>query len=102
MFTKVTIHDRGGLLVLERLVLHDVAPVAGRVADGEKNRFVFAARLGESFLAPGIPIDRVMGVLEKIRRLLVREAVGVLCNSRRGFGSDMGRRHTSYYQRYML
>jgi hypothetical protein len=35
-------------------------------------------RLGESFLAPRIPIDRIMCVLKKVRRLLVREPVRVL------------------------
>ena len=37
------VHERGDLVVLERLALHDVAPVAGRVADREQHRLVLAA-----------------------------------------------------------
>ncbi len=54
---------------------HDVAPVAGGVADGEEDRLVFLARLGERLLAPGIPVDRVVGVLEEVRALLGGEVV---------------------------
>src|SRR5918997_237835 len=35
---EVLVHDPGGRLVLERLALHDVAPVAGRVAYTEQYR----------------------------------------------------------------
>ena len=72
---ELAIHDRRHLLAFERLVRHDVAPVAGRIADGEKDRFVFAARLGKCFLAPRKPIDRIVRVLQKIRRFLVRQPV---------------------------
>ncbi|PYI47127.1 MAG: hypothetical protein DMF10_07525 [Verrucomicrobia bacterium] len=34
--------------------------MARGVTDREKDRFVFSARLGERFLAPRIPIDRIM------------------------------------------
>src|SRR5207244_3580899 len=34
------VHQLRGLVVLERLVLHDVAPVARGVADGEQDRLV--------------------------------------------------------------
>ena len=63
---KLAIHDRGHLFAFEGFMRHDVAPVAGRIADREKDRFVFAARLGERFLAPRIPVDRVMRVLQKV------------------------------------
>ena len=44
--TKCALRTRGGLLVLERLALHDVAPVAGRVADrtGRSGRSSATAR----------------------------------------------------------
>ena len=61
--------------VLERLVLHDVAPVARRVADREEDRLVLGARARERVVAPGIPVHRVRGVLQKIRAALVGEAV---------------------------
>ena len=60
-----------------------MAPVTGGITDREKDRFVFPARLRERFLAPRIPIDRIMRVLKKIWRLLVREPVRVLGTRRR-------------------
>src|SRR5438552_14506064 len=42
-------------LALEGFALHHVAPVAGRVADAQENRVVFAPGLGESLLSPRIP-----------------------------------------------
>jgi len=36
------------------------------------------ARLGERFLSPRVPIDRIVRVLKKVRRLLVCESVRVL------------------------
>ena len=41
---EVLVHQRGGLGVLERLALHDVAPVARRVADRDEQRPVLVAR----------------------------------------------------------
>ncbi len=64
---KARVHEGRDFFVLERLPFHHVAPMAGRVTDREKDRFPFLARLGEGFLAPRIPIDRVMRVLEKVR-----------------------------------
>lgn len=51
-----------------------MAPVAGRVADGKKDWLVFLLGFLKSLIAPGMPIDRVIGVLEEIRRTF-REAV---------------------------
>ena len=61
---ETLVHDRGRLVVLERLVLHDVAPVAGGVPDGEEDRLVLVPRLGERLLAPRVPVHRVVGVLQ--------------------------------------
>ena len=41
---EVLVHQRRGRLVLERLALHHVAPVAGRVADAEQDRLLLRAR----------------------------------------------------------
>src|SRR4051794_14232341 len=49
--------------------------MASRIADAEEDRFIFAARLLERVVAPGVPIHRVMGVLQQIRRLLACEAI---------------------------
>ena len=60
------VHHRGGVLVLERLVGHDVAPVAGRVADREQDGLVLGAGPGERLVAPRVPVDRVVGVLAQV------------------------------------
>lgn len=61
--------------VLEALVRHDMAPVAGRVTDGQQHRHAAALRLREGLGAPGPPVDGVVGVLEQVRRGRVRETV---------------------------
>ena len=73
---EVLVHVGGHRLVLEGLPLHDVAPVAGGVADGEQDRLVLGPRPAECLRSPGIPVDRVVGVLDQIRAHLVDEAVG--------------------------
>ncbi len=64
---EVLVQHRRDVGVLERLVLHHVAPVAGRVADREKDRLVLGARPRERLVAPRIPVDRIVRVLEQIR-----------------------------------
>jgi hypothetical protein len=56
-------------------MLHDVAPVAGGVADGEEDRLVFGQRPLERLLAPRIPVDGVVGVLEEVWACLLGQAV---------------------------
>jgi hypothetical protein len=60
------VHGRRDGLVLERLVLHHVAPVARRVADGEEDGFVLRLRLVQGLGAPGVPVDGVVRVLEQV------------------------------------
>jgi hypothetical protein len=74
---KFAVHDRGHVFVFERFVRHDMAPVTGGITNRKKDRFVFPARPRERFFPPWIPINRVMRVLKKIRRLLLRQTVGV-------------------------
>ena len=64
---EMLIQDLGDVWVFKRLVLHDVTPMAGGVPDREKNRFVLFPRFGKRLLAPGKPVDRVVGMLEQIR-----------------------------------
>ena len=63
MFVEI----RGHGFVLEGFSLHDVAPMAGRVADAQKNRPVFLPRPGERLFAPRVPVHRVVLVLEQVR-----------------------------------
>ena len=70
--------QRRDLLVLERLPLHHMAPVAGRVADRNQHRLLLRPRPRPRLLAPGLPVNRVPRMLQQIRRSLPRQSVGVL------------------------
>jgi len=79
------------LVVLERLVGHDVAPVAGGVPDAEEDRHVAALRLGERLLTPREPVHGVVRVLAQVRGGLVSETVDRdLLGRRPGQGSRRG------------
>jgi len=71
------VHHRGDAVVLEALVGHDMAPVAGRVADREQDRLAGALGLGEGFRPPWPPVDRIVLMLEQIRAGFAREAIWV-------------------------
>ena len=64
--------------VLERLVGHDMAPVAGGVAHAQQHGHLPAARLGEGVLAPLVPVDRVGGVLAEVWRARLAQSVAHL------------------------
>ena len=71
------VHEPGDARVLERLVRHDVAPVARAVADGEQDRAVLGARALERLVAPRVPVHGVRGMLQQVGAGLVGEAVAV-------------------------
>ena len=71
----VTIHERGDLVVLERFPLHDVAPMTSGIPNGQEKGLIFFLGQIESFLSPGMPIHRVVGVLQQVRARLVNETV---------------------------
>jgi hypothetical protein len=68
----------GDFWVGEALALHHVAPVTGGVADREEDRLVLTPGLLERLLAPRVPVDRIVRVLEQVRRFLAGQAVGRL------------------------
>ena len=72
---EALVHESRRLRILERLVLHDVTPVASGVADGEKDRLVLCPRPLEGLVSPRVPVDRVIRVLEEVRARLSGEAV---------------------------
>ena len=72
---EVLVHQLRHRGVLERLALHHVAPVAGRVADRDEQRLLLVARAGQRLLAPRVPVDGVVLVLEEVGGGLVGEAV---------------------------
>ena len=64
------------LFVLEGLLFHHMAPVAGGIADGEEDGFVLGQGLGEGLLVPGVPIHGIVGVLQEIGAFFVYESIG--------------------------
>ena len=56
----------GDVEVLEGLLLHHVAPVAGGVAHRQEDRPAGAPGLLEGLVAPRVPVDRVVGVLPEV------------------------------------
>ena len=73
---EVLVHLPGDGLVFKRLPLHHVAPVAGRIADGEKDGLSLRLCTVQGLLAPRVPVHRVVRVLEQVRRRFVDEPVG--------------------------
>jgi len=72
---EIAVQQFGDRIVLERFALHDVAPVAGRVADREEDRLVLAPRARERFLAPRIPVHGIHRVLQQVGALLAAQAI---------------------------
>ncbi len=52
------------------------SPAGLRVADGQKDWPVEPAGDAERFVAPWVPVDRVVGVLKQVWGFLVDQAVG--------------------------
>ncbi len=71
------VHHRRGGVVLEALMGHHVAPMAGGVADRQQDRLAARAGLGQGRLAPGAPMHRIVLVLQQIRAGLVAQPVTV-------------------------
>ena len=72
---EVAVHHFGDVRVLERLVRHDVTPVARGISHGQQDGQIASARLGKRFLTPLEPVNRVAGVLEQVGTGGVTEAV---------------------------
>ena len=73
---EIFVEEGGDFIIHERFAFHDVAPMAGGVADAEENRFIFLFRSIEGFLTPWVPIDWVMCVLQQVRGFFLSEPVG--------------------------
>ncbi len=70
-----SVHHLCNLDILERLVGHHVAPVAGGISDRQQHRNVATTRLCEGLVAPGPPRHRIVAMLAKIGRGFQREAI---------------------------
>src|SRR6185437_9765395 len=71
------VHPPGDLRVLEALMRHDMAPVAGRIPDRQQDRLLSSLGGGERLLAPGLPVNRIVLVLQEIGAGLFAEAIAV-------------------------
>ena len=91
------VHERGDSGVLERFVHHHMAPVAGRVAHRQQDRFVLCARQIQRFFAPCVPVNGVVGVLLQIGAGFAGETVrhGCLLAGQRVAGLPEGRARSS-------
>jgi hypothetical protein len=58
------VHHARGSLILKGLVRHDMAPVAGGVADRQQDRLIRTLGLLQRFRPPGPPVDRIVLVLK--------------------------------------
>jgi len=73
---KEPVHLFSSLRVLERLMGHDMTPVTGRVSNAKQYGDIAISRLGERLVTPLVPIDRIIHVLEEIRRGGVGKTIG--------------------------
>ena len=88
---EMFVDQRCDLLVLKGLPFHHVAPVTGGIPGRQKDRFVLHSRLHERRVAPRKPIHRIVGMLKKVRTLLVDQGVRM-----RGWGLVSGVTHESF------
>src|SRR6266702_7346536 len=96
---KMLIHHVSDVFVLEGFALHDMAPVAGRVANTEQDGFVLLLRLLQRFFAPWVPIYGVVGMLQEVWTCLVDEPVGMFMLECRvcGIGHGSSGRGVKYF-----
>ena len=72
---ELEVHQLGDARVLERLALHDVAPVARGVADAQQDRLVLRLRPLQRLLAPRVPVHGIVGVLQQVGAGLVDQSI---------------------------
>ena len=73
---EVAVHQVGRLRVLERLMGHDVAPVAGGITDGQQDGLVRLAGGAQGLFAPRIPVHRVFGMLPQVGAGFLSKSIG--------------------------
>ena len=73
---EVLVHKCRRRTVFKSLVLHDVAPMAGAVADADDDQFVLCSGLFPNGFRPRFPVHGVVGVLAEVGAALVDEGIG--------------------------
>ena len=79
---EARVEEARGVVVLEGLLLHHVAPVAGGVAHGDEDEAALATRPLEGLGAPRVPVDGVVRVLLQVRARLPDEVVALAADER--------------------
>ncbi len=79
-----SVQQRRNGLVFETLLLHDMAPMTRGIADRDEDQLALIPRLGECFRAPGVPVHRIVKVLQQVRRLCAFQMVGLAGRDRGG------------------
>jgi hypothetical protein len=74
---KILVHDTGGRFIFKTFPLHHMTPVAGGIADADKDGLVLFLGPCQCFFSPGIPVDRIVSMLEQVRTGLVDKLVGM-------------------------
>src|SRR5258708_7424938 len=82
---EVFVKDGSDLRVRKAFAFHDVAPVAGGIANLQKDWLVFSPRLLKSSVPPRVPVDWVIGMLKQVGAFLMDQMVwfshALLCPS---------------------
>jgi len=65
-----------------------MAPMAGRITDGNEYELILLSGLVPSLLRPGVPVHRVMGMLLEVKAWFVDEVVGFFGHIRAFTGAD--------------
>ena len=74
---EVLVQQRRHVFVVEALLFHHVAPMAGGITDGEKYRLVLRLRCGKRSVPPAIPVHRVVRVLQQVGGVFENQPVGI-------------------------
>ena len=72
---EALVHEPSRFRLDERLALHDMAPVAGRVADGKEDWPVGFPGPSARLLSPRVPVYGVVSVLAEIEARLASETI---------------------------
>src|SRR5438132_11321950 len=72
---EVVIHDLRYRGIFEGFMFHYMTPVTGGIADAQQDQLVFFCCFIERFCTPREPVDRIVGMLQKIRASFVDEPV---------------------------
>jgi hypothetical protein len=76
------VHEFRRFGVLERFMGHDMAPVARRVADGQQDGLVLTHRARKRRCVPGLPMNRVVGVLQEVGAGFLSKAILIVVHVR--------------------